>query len=180
MYNLVLILVEGRDDVKFFNEIIKPRFEKKSDDTHVLVREHAQEPNPVTDRILKNFHKMGADFIYVCDLNDKPCVTSKKMVVDNELKNVEQEKILIVVKKIECWYLAGLTKTNAKKLKIKLPTYSTDNITKDQFNSLVSKKFDYRIDAMAEILKYYSVKQAKKRNKSFKYLMKKYNIPDKK
>lgn len=80
----------------------------------------------------------------------------------------------MVIKKIESWYLAGLDDSPCKQLGI--PSYTnTEDITKEQFNRLMSKKFDSRIDFMQEILKYFQVEIAKQKNKSFNYLLEKHD-----
>lgn len=80
----------------------------------------------------------------------------------------------MVVKEIEGWYLAGLGNTEAEKFKIR--TFSeTDTITKEQFNALIPKTFDSRIDFMLEILRIFSIEIAKQKNRSFRYCIEKYN-----
>ena len=47
--------------------------------------------------------------------------------------------------------------------------HSTDNITKEKFDKLIPKRFASRIDFMSEMLKLFSIEEAKRKNKSFKY-----------
>jgi hypothetical protein len=54
------------------------------------------------------------------------------------------------------------------------PFSSTEDISKKQFNNLIPKGFDSRIDFMLEILKYFSIKIAKQKNKSFRYFLQKH------
>ena len=87
---------------------------------------------------------------------------------------------MIVKKEIESWYIAGLSDTNLKKLKIKLTAKGkkgdiTGNMTKEKFNKLMPKRFDSRIDFMLEILNQFSLNTAKKRNKSFSYFISKHD-----
>ncbi|MDI6767583.1 MAG: hypothetical protein QME52_12240, partial [Bacteroidota bacterium] len=51
----------------------------------------------------------------------------------------------------------------------------TDDTTKEQFNRLIPEKYDSRIDFMSEILNNFSFKTAKRKNRSFKYFIEKYN-----
>jgi len=37
------------------------------------------------------------------------CVSAKKQEAQNKLKNIEDDKIIVVRKEIESWYLAGAT-----------------------------------------------------------------------
>ncbi|MHC4361138.1 MAG: hypothetical protein ACYSTN_10185, partial [Planctomycetota bacterium] len=78
--------------------------------------------------------------------------------------------VIVIVKEIESWYLAGLDSKNCKKLGIKV-FRKTDNITKEQFDKLRPRKFNSRIDFMIEILKRFSMETAKRKNKSFDYFI---------
>ena len=75
---------------------------------------------------------------------------------------------MVVKKEIESWYLAGLDSAACKQLKLPL-SRNTDKITKEKFENLMKKKFDSRRDFMVEVLKYFSIKEAKGKNASFKY-----------
>lgn len=64
-------------------------------------------------------------------------------------------------------------KKNSKKLKI--PYFEkTNEITKEQFNKIKPKKFDSDIDFKSELLNYYCIEIAKKKNSSFNYFFKNY------
>lgn len=168
----LFILVEGEDDERFFYKILKPELEKKY--SSVEVRCYAKLKREKIDNFLKSIKAMGSDYIYVTDINNFPCVTAKKQDIRNKLKNIENDKIIVIIKEIESWYLAGLNDMICKKFKI--PTFdNTNNITKEQFNKLIPENFNSRIDFMLEILKFFSIDVAIQRNKSFKYFIKKYN-----
>jgi hypothetical protein len=170
-YKLLFFLVEGDDDERFFQKIIKPKFEEKY---NTVIWKYAQEKNTKVDNFLKSIKAMGAKYIFVVDINSAPCVTSKKQEIQNKFKNIDIDRIIVVIKEIEGWYLAGLDAKSSKELNIR--SYeTTDDISKEQFNDLMSKKFDSRTDFMAEILKRYSIETAKQKNKSFKYFIEKYN-----
>jgi hypothetical protein len=79
-----------------------------------------------------------------------------------------------VIKEIESWYLAGLTAKDLEKLNIDYKKKKTDNLTKEQFNRLIPKKFISRIDFMQEVLKHFHLETAKQNNQSFKYFLEKY------
>lgn len=169
-YKRLFIFVEGNDDKRFFNRIIKPIFEKKYDWVEVI--QYAQDSPKWRVDFLKSIQSANADYIYVADINNKPCVSAKKQAIQNELKDIDENSIIIVKMEIESWYLAGVDDTNAKKLKI--CTYiTTDTLTKEQFNCLTSGS---RINFMSEILNCFSLEGAKQKNNSFKYFMEKYNV----
>ncbi|MGB9878320.1 MAG: hypothetical protein ACPLPS_11195, partial [bacterium] len=73
----------------------------------------------------------------------------------NKFRFLNRDRILIVVKEIESWYLAGLCDSNRKKLRIKhSPT--TDDLTKEKFNALIPKKFVSRRSFMQALLDTFS------------------------
>jgi len=178
MYRRLFILIEGVDDGGFFNRIIKPIFEEKYD--YVGLWEHAQKSPKATRTFINNINAMSsddlvADYVYAIDINAAPCVTYRKQEKQNKLRNIDNEKIIVAVREIESWYLAGLDDACSKKCRI--PAFkTTDTITKEQFNNLIPKKFDSsRIDFLQEILKYFQVEIAKQKNKSFSYFLERHD-----
>ena len=171
-YRQLFLLVEGNDDERFFQRIVKLKFKEKHDE--VKIWKYAQIKNTKVDNFLKNIKEKGAEYIYVVDINLAPCVTNKKQEIQNKFRNVDKNKVAVVIKEIESWYLAGLDPTSAQQFKLP-PFNATDRVTKEKFNTLVPKKFDSRIDFMVEILKYFSIETAKQRNRSFRYFLEKHD-----
>lgn len=58
---------------------------------------------------------MDADYFYIVDINKLPCVIAKKQNIKNSLTNIDQGRIIVVIKEIESWYLAGLDERECKK-----------------------------------------------------------------
>ena len=116
---------------------------------------------------------MNADYIFARDFNDAPCITAKKEKITSKFNQITEDKIIVVVKEIESWYLAGLDDKSLKKIGIRKRIRTTDNITKEKFNQLIPKNM-LRTDFMQEILKYFDVEIAKERNGSFGYFLNKW------
>jgi len=174
-YKLLFLLVEGDDDERFFQRIVKPKFEEKYNT--VMLWKYAQVKNAKVEGFLKSIKAMGAEYIYVVDINHAPCVTGKKQEIQNKFKNIDMNRIIVVIKEIESWYLAGLDTANSKELKLSF--FETTNIvTKEQFNDLIPKRFDSKIDFMLEILGRFSIEIAMQKNISFRYFLEKLIIPD--
>ncbi len=168
------IFVEGNDDEAFFQTIIKPEISSQYENIKIIP--YANKKKEFVEKFAKSILSMKADYIYTTDNDNKPCITSKKEAVLKKKQYLE-DRLFIVVEEIESWYLAGLGDTARKKLNIsssKFKEKATDKLTKEQFMSLMPKKFDSKIDFLMEILKNFSIPTAKKRNKSFKYFYEKH------
>jgi hypothetical protein len=116
---------------------------------------------------------MKADYIFLRDMDMAACVTLQKERTQEIYTELDGNRLIIVRTEIESWYLAGLDESKQNKLKI--PIYNhTDNVTKEQLDSLKPKPFVSRIDFMIEILKHYSVDTAQNQNTSFNYFFSKH------
>jgi len=173
-YKLLFIWVEGDDDERFFNKVLVPKFLEKYSGVKII--KYATMKREKVDNFIKSIKAMGADYIYLTDINNSPCVTAKKEETHSKYKNIDNEKMIVVIKEIESWYLAGLDNKVCRQLKINnFADTDTDNVTKEKFNALIPKKFTSRIDFMSEILKYFSIEIAKQKNNSFQYFVEKYD-----
>jgi len=171
-YKRLFVFVEGFDDVKFFEAVLKPHFDNKYDSLQII--KYAGMKIDKRINFLSGIKAMEADYIYVADINSEPCVTNKKAKVKEQLGNsVEQKRMAVAIKEIESWYLAGLTVSRSKNMGIRA-LGRTDDVTKEKFNQLIPKKYNSRVDFMAELLKRFSVPIAMKKNKSFQYFRRKF------
>jgi hypothetical protein len=171
----LFIFVEGNDDERFFDRIVKPKFEKKYNE--VRLWKYAQVKNTKIDNFLKSIKAMGAEYIFVTDNNKAPCVTFRKQEIQEKFCKkigIDKNKIIVVIKEIESWYLAGLDSKQCKRLKISY-LKNTKDVTKENFNDLIPQKFS-KIDFMLEVLKLFSIEEAKQKNISFRYFFEKYNL----
>jgi len=118
---------------------------------------------------------MKANFICLADINDSPCVTAKKQTLQqHKIGNVGDDRIIVLKKEIESWYLAGLGDTCCGKLGI--PSCdATDSIDKEQFETLISRSgHTPKMNCMSEILKNFDMMTATQKNQSFNYFHRKY------
>lgn len=169
-FRQLYIFVEGSYDKRFFEKIIAPLFEKHFD--YIKVVEYAQHKKE-TKKYLGTIDTMQANYLYVTDNDLTPCITERKRKEKRKIATLEEDKILVVVEEIESWYIAGIDKKSAEKMKVSLPD-STEKITKEKFRALKPKRFQTQLDFMLYLLNNYSIESAKKRNKSFKYFFEKY------
>jgi hypothetical protein len=161
------ILIEGDDDERFFNRVVRPLVEER----YCLVKlwKYAQKKRQKVKGLIRSIGAMGAEFVYVKDLCRAPCVTARKgKVIEKFGEVIPADRIIIVAEEIEGWYLAGVDEATSRKLRIRLRIGSTDGITKQEFRRLIPEKAS-RIDSMQEMLNNYDLEMARGRNKSFGY-----------
>ncbi len=171
-YRRLFILVEGPDDERFTARVIRPLLEQKHESVEVLM--YAGWTSRKLDSFLRNLTRAGWTYLYLADMNASPCVTAKKTGLQRKLNNLEEDKIIVVIREIEAWFLAGLSDADAKELCI-TAFQTTDAITKEDFNRLIPEKFSSRIDFMLEILKSFSSEVARQKNQSFRYFVEKHD-----
>jgi hypothetical protein len=167
-YRQLWIFVEGSDDVRFIKSIVLPQLDDAFDNIRVV--EYAKMKKDKLDAFLHSVNSTThSDYIFVKDINSSPCITHKKnMICDMFGQQVANNKVMIVVKEIESWYLAGLDDAHCDSFNISRFSHTND-ITKERFNAMIPKQFDSRVDFMIEVLKSYSVNVAKNKNSSFSY-----------
>ena len=171
-YMLLFILIEGDDDERFFERVVKPFFQKRY--SAVKFWQYAKENKKRRANFIKSIASIKADYICVGDIDNVPCVTSKKeKITDGFGKKITADRIVVVIRSIESWYLAGLDENASKKLGIRKKIKTTDNLIKEHFNQLIPKKMP-RSEFMQKILENYDVEMAKGNNRSFGYFLNKW------
>ena len=171
-FRLLWLLVEGNDDERFVESVIAPEFRRSYDD--VRIWQYSQVTVRKRVDFLRNIHRMNADYILFCDIDEHPCVTSKKETMKVNWSSLSDDRIAVVVKEIESWYLAGMDERDFEELRI-ANVNRPDEVVKESFNSLIRGKV--RIDIIREILKRYNLSEARRRSPSFGYFAGKH-LPD--
>jgi hypothetical protein len=165
------ILVEGDDDLRFVEQIVIPKLSSRYD--FIQSWKYAQEKAEKVNAFLRSIKSMGADYLFLGDLNAYSCFPKKRQALLRRFKQLDRRQALIVVREIEGWYLAGLENRNP--LRVRVPA-DTSNLTKEQFNSAMPNRFDSRIDYMLEILTFFDINKATKRNPSFHYFARRWGL----
>lgn len=164
--NDLVIFVEGLDDERFFKKIVTPLFENRY--KHVNVIQYARLKKKTLKGHINVINKVGNDYLYVKDIDFTNSICEAKKKEIEKFSFLDEKKIIIVVKEIESWYMAGLSNENSSKLGIKyLP--NTDTLIKERFNSLLPCDSLSRISLMIDILKEFNRELARYKNNSYKY-----------
>jgi len=167
----LFIFLEGNDDERFFENVVMPLLQER----YYMIRfwKYSQRKPAKVANFIRSICAMNADYIFAGDLDSDPCITSKKGQITKKNNQLAEEKIIIVAKEIESWYLAGLDEKTSKKLSIRKKIQFTDTITKEDFNRLIPKNMP-RIEFMQKILENYDIEIGKKKNSSFGYFLNKW------
>ncbi len=166
----LVVWVEGKQDRRFFEAVVKPRLSRISDD--LLIKEDSERQRPLINRTLRSMSHQGFDRLFVTDMNAAPCVTSRKDKLKAHYPELLDEEIIVVATEIESWYLAGLTPDGESALKVKCQT-STDRLTKEDLDRLRPSRFDSET-FLLELLQHFDVETARGRNQSFAHLFRKF------
>jgi len=73
MYKRMDVLVEGPDDERFVDAVIRPILEKHYD--YVQTWRYAREKTERTKNYLRSIRAMKADYLFLKDINTSPCIT---------------------------------------------------------------------------------------------------------
>ena len=188
-YRTLYILVEGGDDARFFERVVRPMFEDEFG--HVQLWQYSQQEKEKVNKFLDSIRAMQgggiADLIIVADLDESPCVTDRKERIPSGFRSLSagqspgqptgpfsSTRILIVCREIESWYLADLNDEECKRLGLTTTIDNTDRISKEQFLDLMPDRFDSKSEFMLEILRVFDHETARSKNSSFRYFMQKY------
>lgn len=173
-YDRLFVLVEGDDDERYFKNVLVPRLEKVYD--HVQTWQYARRKNEKIGNFLRAIRQMGADYLYIADLDDVSCVTARKNAVTDSQPEVSDGRVVVVVREIEGWYYASVGPALAENLDVRQMD-ETEGVTKEQFQEMIPGDYDSRINFQAELLNHYSLDEAVSRNQSLCYFVERF-IPD--
>ncbi len=167
MFKRLFLFVEGPDDERFCRAVAEPMLKLHFQEIKYI--NFANRKPADIEKFLKSIPRIPhADYIFMHDLDEHPCVTACKQKLIKKFSNaLLPDQAIIAKQEIESWYLAGIPKENCKKLKLKF-LKDTQKVNKEKFNTLIPLSF-IRTDFMVELLKTFSIEEAKSRNDSFCY-----------
>jgi len=169
----LFIFVEGSDDVRFFETIIKPRFEHAFLSVELIT--FACTKSVKVDRFIRGINAMNHSYIIVTDIDLENSVHAKKKIILSRFTEADYQNVMVIIQEIESWYLAGIDDTGAKALGIHAPA-STDFVTKEHFIRWIPRYYPSKIAFMIEVLKHFSLSVAVEKNRSFRFFIDHYVI----
>lgn len=162
----LFIFVEGSDDSRFINKIIKPVIDDKFN--FIKTIEYAQKSKDDIEGFINSINSMPADYIFLGDIDLYDCLLDKIESIIDTYEILDEGKVYVVIKEMESWYLAGIDSSSANSLNIN-HFRDTEKVDKEKFLALMPDSFDSVIDYKQELLKYFSIDTATKQNNSFRY-----------
>ncbi len=135
----LFLFVEGYKDYYFFSRVILPKIKFQYSKIEFIQFSNLEDKWNKIRKFISAIESDNDEYIIIVDKNDAICITDRKNKLKSKIQNIEEEKIFVVEKEIESWFLAGLNKENSEKLGIKNFT-NTDNITKEIFEDLFIEK----------------------------------------
>ena len=167
----IYVFVEGGDDLRFFQSVIKPELEKQYRSVHISSYKNQRKSE--LENLINNIHKNNMPYIFVADLDKKVCSTETKKFIKKQIPKIVDKQIIVVKHEIESWYVAGLEYKDASSLNVVYHT-NTESITKEIFNSMITPDVRSRNLFLIKILEKFSIATAKKHNPSFAYFCDKF------
>jgi hypothetical protein len=138
------VLVEGPRDERFarcvLSRVFRPRYQ-------LAVSEYAGALKSVIDGLIRGFREQGEEYILLADLDNEPCIVRKVDQIVQRFPSAEPRRIQVVVREIEGWYLAGLSKSACAELhllhhRIK---QGTDRLVKEDVQGLLESSCDMNV-----------------------------------
>lgn len=172
MSSVFYIFVEGSDDQRFFKSIVQSKLEEKYSAT-IKIIPYARTKKIEIIKLIESINNGEDDYYFICDIDDDLCIRERKqrnIRIFGEI--LAEEKIIVVIKEIESWYVAGLS--DEKCAEYKIPSGDTNNLTKEDFDDLIPHHLD-RYTFMMEILNNFCESTAKRKNISFDYFFQRIN-----
>lgn len=168
MNKRLFIFVEGADDLRFFSRIVSPLFADRYESVEII--SYASMKSEKVCRFIQGILNTGHEFLLFADIDEELNVRAKKAHLLDRYCTLSNDRIVVIIREIESWYLAGLDDQSQKHLGIH--SYRTTNhITKEIFNRMIPRSYTSRIAFMADILAGYSLAEAQERNRSFSYFL---------
>src|SRR5688500_13348359 len=114
MTQVLYILVEGTDDERFVEKVIKPLLERKF--SSIPIFKYAKMAPVKVQTLLKSIHNQNDRYLLFADLDDAFCLTTRKDGLRNKFNFLKDDRIVIVRREIESWYYAGLSKPSCRRI----------------------------------------------------------------
>jgi hypothetical protein len=170
-YRALFVFVEGNDDRRFFDVVCAPMIRS---DVSVEIYEWASSPTHRTAKLLAALPHIAAKpenevgFLFLADANGCACPSARKERLRERFPNLPEDHIIVVMRMIEGWYLAGLDAGACETLGC-AELRETDTVDKSGFEAAFREPVT--IDLKERVLAHFNAHVACQKNASFAYLL---------
>jgi len=171
IYKNIVIFVEGNDDKRFFEKILRKRIERKYEGFKYHIIKYREKSDDKINFYINSYNEMNSEIFLFTDFDCGPCNTEIKNTMRTHY-NLPDEKIFIVKTEIESWYLAGLEKQYLQSIGVSEEFSSTEDISKRRFNELLSRRTHLKF----EMLDNFNFRLAMRKNSTFRYVVEKLDL----
>lgn len=175
MEKRLFIFVEGADDIRFFGRLVKPLLAPRYRSVELIA--YASMKREKVSRFIRSLTSLGHEYIFVGDIDLEPSVESKKYLLTGRYQELAGDHVVVVIREIESWYLAGLDRDAESRVGVRHLDL-TNTVTKEDFVKMIPRRFVSKVDFMFEILKFFSLDTAVEKNRSFRFFVRKYRVLD--
>ncbi len=168
----IVFLVEGPDDKRFVEAVLKPQIAGKPD-----IVKYSQKSTSDVNSLVRAFAGACREHYYVTDLdrgepergNCQDC-DDREAHEQDRYDILDPFDVLVAVDAIEGWLLAGVSDAVATEGEVPVPR-TTDHVGKDEFDDVFERATFSRKELFVEkILNDYDYDLARERNDSFDYV----------
>lgn len=162
------ILIEGNREEDFIRRIVEPIMIEVEKYCEVITYKFPKVPKHINEIYVRTVLDMNDDILCLTDITGFRSKRDKKeRVQQDHVGNIGDDKVIVIIREIESWYLAGVSRSCCRRLRIDY-YHVTDNIGKEEFHEIIAKsKFKPRWVCCLEMLRNYDVTLAKQKNRSF-------------
>jgi hypothetical protein len=163
------VFLESDDDERFFSKIIFPLLRRHyNDDIEPIL--YAEEQPKETRKYLRSLERRGEPYIFTIDLDPSDCLVDRKHNTACKY-GIDPDRVAIVCKEIESWYLSGLKQCDCSRLGMQHYAM-TDDICKETFERMIPD--EPKIIIMSQMLRLFDIQVGKQKNLSFRYFFRKW------
>jgi len=176
MYATLFVFLEGPDDERFFRAVVAPLFQSRYASINYI--QHAGKNAGYINSYINSIAAMNtdeyrADYLFFNDFDLSRCITGRKNALMRQYRRLDAERIVVVRKMIESWYVAGLDQTSCADFGLRYAGH-TEGIDKRFLESCMPRRFNslnlYLIDMLARFDHEIAIQQ----NTSYAYLIRKF------
>ena len=171
IFKNILIFVEGPDDKRFFEKILRNRIERKYEGFTYHIIKYQEKSDDVINNYINSYNEMNSEIFLFRDFDSGPCISERKSEIQNHF-NLPDEKIFIVKHEIESWYLAGLNQQYLQRIGVTEAFNNTEDISKRRFNEIISGRTHLKL----EMLDNFKFRIAMSKNSTFRYVVEKLKL----